>query len=142
MYFVSVGIDYGQPWRRTFGDNIVYTDWQRDNYYYAVQQQVCIRYALCYGISRATTQPLKDNYHTQMLDLVQKHASELTFKTQFRHSFTLEKYTYVMTLNIISCSNNFFYLLTVILSVLFLTIMVRSYAKYCDLSVASRSIIH
>jgi len=43
MFFVSVGIDYGQPWRRTFGDNIVYTDWQRDNYYYAVQQQVCIR---------------------------------------------------------------------------------------------------
>ena len=142
MYFVSVGIDYGQPWRRTFGDNIVYTDWQRDNYYYAVQQQVCIRYALCYGISRATTKPLKDNYHTQMLDLVQKHASELTFKTQFRHSFTLEKYTYVMTLNIISCSNNFLYFLTVILSVLFLTIMGRSYAKYCDLSVASRSIIH
>jgi len=37
---VSAGIDYGQPWRRTFGDNIVYTDWQRDNYYYAVQQQI------------------------------------------------------------------------------------------------------
>ena len=42
MFFFSVGIDYGQPWRRTFGDNIVYTDWQKDNYYYAVQQQVCI----------------------------------------------------------------------------------------------------
>ena len=43
MFSVSVGIDFGQPWRRTFGDNIVYTDWQKDNYYYAVQQQVCIR---------------------------------------------------------------------------------------------------
>lgn len=37
---VSAGIDYGQPWRRTFGENIVYTDWKRDNYYHAVQQQV------------------------------------------------------------------------------------------------------
>lgn len=37
---VSAGIDYGQPWRRTFGDNIVYTDWQKDNYFYAVKQQV------------------------------------------------------------------------------------------------------
>jgi len=80
-------------------------------------------------MSRATTQPLKDNYHAQMLDLVQKHASELAFKTQLRHSFTLEKYTYVMTLNIISCSNNFLYFLRVILSVLFLTIMGRSYAS-------------
>jgi creatinase len=35
---VSAGIDAGQPWRRTFGDNIPYTDWQRDNYFYALQQ--------------------------------------------------------------------------------------------------------
>lgn len=37
---VSAGIDAGQPWRRTFGDNITYTDWQRDNYFYALQQQL------------------------------------------------------------------------------------------------------
>lgn len=35
---VSANIDGGQPWRRTFGDNIVYTDWQRDNFYRAVRQ--------------------------------------------------------------------------------------------------------
>jgi len=35
---VSAGIDAGQPWRRTFGDNITYTDWRRDNYFYALQQ--------------------------------------------------------------------------------------------------------
>ncbi|MEQ8666499.1 MAG: aminopeptidase P family protein [Rhodospirillales bacterium] len=33
---VSAGIDGGQPWRRTFGDNITYTDWRRDNYFHAV----------------------------------------------------------------------------------------------------------
>ncbi len=30
---VSAGIDAGQPWRRSFCDNITYTDWQRDNYW-------------------------------------------------------------------------------------------------------------
>jgi creatinase len=35
---VSAGIDAGQPWRRTFGDNVTYTDWRRDNYFYALQQ--------------------------------------------------------------------------------------------------------
>jgi creatinase len=33
---ISANIDGGQPWRRTYGDNIVYTDWQRDNYFRAV----------------------------------------------------------------------------------------------------------
>lgn len=33
-------MDYGQPWRKTYGDNITYTDWQRDNYYKAVQRLV------------------------------------------------------------------------------------------------------
>ncbi len=37
---ISANIDAGQPWRRTFGDNIVYTDWQRDNYFRAVQKLV------------------------------------------------------------------------------------------------------
>ncbi len=35
---LSAGIDGGQPWRRTVGENIVYTDWQRDNYFHAAQQ--------------------------------------------------------------------------------------------------------
>ena len=35
---VSANIDGGQPWRRTFGDNLIYTDWQRDNYFRAIQQ--------------------------------------------------------------------------------------------------------
>ncbi|PIE11327.1 MAG: creatininase [Rhodobacterales bacterium] len=33
---ISAGIDAGQPWRRSVGDNITYTDWQRDNYWRAV----------------------------------------------------------------------------------------------------------
>ena len=34
---ISAGIDGGQPWRRTYGDNVVYSDWRRENYYQAVR---------------------------------------------------------------------------------------------------------
>ena len=37
---ISAGIDAGQPWRRSHGDNITYTDWQRDNYWRAVASVV------------------------------------------------------------------------------------------------------
>lgn len=33
---ISAGIDAGQPWRRSVGDNITYTDWKRDNMWRAV----------------------------------------------------------------------------------------------------------
>ena len=33
---ISAGIDAGQPWRRSFCDNLTYTDWQRDNFWRAV----------------------------------------------------------------------------------------------------------
>ena len=32
----SAGIDAAQPWRRSFGDNITFTDWERNNYWRAV----------------------------------------------------------------------------------------------------------
>jgi len=35
---ISAGIDGGQPWRRSFGGNITYTDWRRDNYFRAIRQ--------------------------------------------------------------------------------------------------------
>ena len=35
---ITAAIDGGQPWRRTHGDNITYTDWRKDNYFRAVQQ--------------------------------------------------------------------------------------------------------
>jgi creatinase len=37
---ISANIDYGQPHRRTYGENVVYTDWQRDNYFRAIEQIV------------------------------------------------------------------------------------------------------
>ena len=37
---ISANIDGGQPWRRTFGDNIVYTDWHKDNFFAAVRKLI------------------------------------------------------------------------------------------------------
>ena len=35
---ISAGIDGGQPARRTFGANVTYTDWQKDNWFHAIRQ--------------------------------------------------------------------------------------------------------
>ena len=37
---ISANIDGGQPWRRSFGDNVAYTDWHRDNYFVAVKRLI------------------------------------------------------------------------------------------------------
>jgi len=37
---VSANIDAGQPWRRCYGDNLVYTDWQRNNFWRALEKLV------------------------------------------------------------------------------------------------------
>lgn len=37
---LSANIDGGQPWRRSFGDNLVYTDWHRDNFFVAVRRLI------------------------------------------------------------------------------------------------------
>lgn len=37
---ITANIDGGQPYRRGFGDNLIFTDWQRDNYFVAVQQLI------------------------------------------------------------------------------------------------------
>lgn len=37
---VSANIDGAQPWRRCVGDNLVYTDWRRGNYWRAARQVV------------------------------------------------------------------------------------------------------
>ncbi|WP_444454223.1 aminopeptidase P family protein [Rhodobacter capsulatus] len=37
---ISAGIDAGQPWRRSHGESLTYTDWARDNYWRAVAHVV------------------------------------------------------------------------------------------------------
>ncbi|MEM7214668.1 MAG: aminopeptidase P family protein [Pseudomonadota bacterium] len=37
---VSANIDAGQPWRRSADENVVYTDWRRDNYWRAIRDLV------------------------------------------------------------------------------------------------------
>lgn len=35
---VTANIDAGMPWRTSYGENIVYTDWRRDNFYFGLQE--------------------------------------------------------------------------------------------------------
>jgi len=37
---ITANIDGGQPWRRGFGENIIYTDWQKDNYFFALKNEI------------------------------------------------------------------------------------------------------
>jgi len=37
---ITANIDGGQPYRRGFGNNLIFTDWQRDNYFVAVQELI------------------------------------------------------------------------------------------------------
>lgn len=35
-FTVTANIDAGMPWRTSYGENIVYTDWRRDNFYHGI----------------------------------------------------------------------------------------------------------
>ena len=37
---IGANLDYGRPWRRSFADNLAYTDWHRDNFFVAVRTPV------------------------------------------------------------------------------------------------------
>ncbi|AXH95402.1 aminopeptidase P family protein [Ornithinimicrobium avium] len=37
-FTVTANIDAGMPWRTSYGENIVYTDWKRDNFYYGITE--------------------------------------------------------------------------------------------------------
>ena len=34
---IGANLDFGRPWRRSFADSVVYTDWHRDNFFVAVR---------------------------------------------------------------------------------------------------------
>ncbi|WP_315914864.1 aminopeptidase P family protein [Arthrobacter sp. lap29] len=40
---VTANIDAGMPWRRSYGENVVYTDWRRDNFIFAIQESLRTR---------------------------------------------------------------------------------------------------
>ena len=37
---ISANIDGGQPWRRSIGENLIYTDWEKNNFWRAVKKTV------------------------------------------------------------------------------------------------------
>ncbi|MEO1139363.1 MAG: aminopeptidase P family protein [Pseudomonadota bacterium] len=53
---ISAGIDAGQPWRRCHDDSITYTDWQRDNYWRAIQSVTGSHVTIGYEADHMTLQ--------------------------------------------------------------------------------------
>ncbi|MEI4473290.1 aminopeptidase P family protein [Frigidibacter sp. MR17.24] len=51
---VSAGIDAGQPWRRSVGESLTYTDWARDNFWRAVASLVGIGRAVGFEADHLT----------------------------------------------------------------------------------------
>ena len=54
---ISANIDGGQPWRQTFGhDNLIYTDWHKDNFFEAVKDLVGIAAVVGFESDHVTLQ--------------------------------------------------------------------------------------
>ncbi len=67
---ISAGIDGGQPWRRTFGSNVTYTDWQKDNYFHAID-------GLTKNVKRLGIE--FDHVNLDMLELLKHHFPQMEF---------------------------------------------------------------
>lgn len=70
---ISAGIDAGQPWRRSYGDAITYTDWDRSNYWCAVRSVTGLGKVLGYEsdhLTLAIRLALRDNLQpARLVDL-------------------------------------------------------------------------
>lgn len=70
---ISAGIDAGQPWRRSYGDAITYTDWDRSNYWRAVRSVTGLGKVLGYESDHLTVAirlALRDNLQpARLVDL-------------------------------------------------------------------------
>ena len=70
---ISAGIDAAQPWRRSFSDNITYTDWERSNYWRAVRSVAGLGRVVGYEadhMSVAQAQALRHHLHpTGLIDV-------------------------------------------------------------------------
>ena len=51
---ISAGIDAAQPWRRCHGDNITYTDWERNNFWRAIKSVTGVGKRLGYEADHMT----------------------------------------------------------------------------------------
>lgn len=87
---VSAGIDAGQPWRRSFCDNITYTDWQRDNYWRVIRSVTGEGATIGYEsdhlsilqhsklVSFLAPKSTVDLYETTMIQRMHKSPAEIT----------------------------------------------------------------
>jgi len=67
---ISAGIDGGQPWRRTYGNNLTYTDWQKDNYFHAIE-------GLTANVKRLGIE--FDHVNIELLELLKQYFPQMEF---------------------------------------------------------------
>ncbi len=83
---ISAGIDAAQPWRRSFGDNITYTDWERSNYWRAVRSVAGIGRVVGYEadhISVVQAQALRHHLHpTGLIDISPDTMQQRMYKSE------------------------------------------------------------
>jgi creatinase len=82
---ISAGIDAAQPWRRSFGDNITYTDWERSNYWRAVRSVAGIGRIVGYEadhMSVTQAQALRHHLHpTALIDIASDTMLQRMYKS-------------------------------------------------------------
>lgn len=82
---VSAGIDAGQPWRRCHGDNITYTDWERNNFWRTVRSVASIGKVVGYEadhLSVAQSTELRHYLHpSTLLDIAPETMRQRMFKS-------------------------------------------------------------
>lgn len=90
---ISAGIDAGQPWRRSFCENIVYTDWQRDNFWRAVRTLVPAGTRLGIELDHMTlamAEKMKQFLQVSTTDIAEISMRQRMIKSQAEHALIKE----------------------------------------------------
>ncbi|MGR3321508.1 MAG: aminopeptidase P family protein [Pseudooceanicola sp.] len=82
---VSAGIDAGQPWRRCHGDNLTYSDWNRDNFEAAVAHVAGPGRVIGYEADHLTL-AMRDRLEDALQPLAMVDISAATMRQRMRKS--------------------------------------------------------
>jgi creatinase len=74
---ISANIDASQPWRRSHCDNVIYTDWKRDNFLRAIVSIIERTYVDAFQAAEAINHLLYDNNHNINLSLISEYYEQV-----------------------------------------------------------------
>ncbi|MGR3373518.1 aminopeptidase P family protein [Pseudooceanicola nanhaiensis] len=82
---ISAGIDAGQPWRRSYGDSLTYSDWARDNFERAVAHVAGEGQVVGYEADHLTL-AMRDRLEDALRPLVMVDIAPATMRQRMRKS--------------------------------------------------------